>query len=42
MLYSRQDAYMWKNIFFSLDFTNRDDKSTWGNGKRPSRQDCIG
>jgi hypothetical protein len=31
-----------KYVFLALDFTNRDDKSAWGNGKRPSVQDCIG
>jgi hypothetical protein len=23
------------SVFLALDFTNRDDKSAWGNGKRP-------
>jgi hypothetical protein len=30
-----------KYVFIALEFTNNDDKSTWGNGKRPSMQDCI-
>jgi hypothetical protein len=31
-----------KYVFLSLGFTNRDDKSAWGNGKRLYVQDCIG
>jgi hypothetical protein len=29
-------------LFLALDFTNRDDKFAWGNGKRPFVQDFIG
>jgi hypothetical protein len=28
-----------KYLFLALDFTNRNDKSAWGNGKRPYVQD---
>jgi hypothetical protein len=31
-----------KNVFLAMGFAKRDDKSTWGNGKRPYVQDCIG
>jgi hypothetical protein len=36
-----------KYLFLALDFINREDKSAWENGKRPSRKrplgnDCIG
>jgi hypothetical protein len=31
-----------KYFFLALDFTNRDDASAWGNGKRPFVYDCIG
>jgi hypothetical protein len=31
-----------KNVFLALELAKRDDKSAWGNGKRPSVQDCIG
>jgi hypothetical protein len=30
-----------KYVFLDLDFTNRDDKSAKGNGKRPFVQDFI-
>ena len=33
---------MEKHAFLALDFTNMDDKSAWGNGKRPFVQYCIG
>jgi hypothetical protein len=31
-----------KHLFLALDIINMDDKSAWGNGKRPSGKDFIG
>jgi hypothetical protein len=31
-----------KLVFLAMGFVNRDDNSAWGNGKRPSVQDCMG
>jgi hypothetical protein len=31
-----------KCLFLALEFTSKNDKSAWGNGKRPSGQDYIG
>jgi len=30
---------MEKYLFLAMDFINREDKSTWGNGKRPYGKD---
>jgi hypothetical protein len=31
-----------KYLFLSMDLSIKESKSAWGNGVRPSLQDCIG